>query len=58
VLFVAEVEYVVVTVPDVNRQEGSTPDATVIDVGVPTFLVTFTVFTTCGEGPMQPSALT
>ena len=48
----------VVVVPLVNWQEGSTPEKIVIAVGVPTVGVTLTVLVTIEEGPLQPFAVT
>ena len=58
VLLVAVVEYVVVVVPLVNRQEGSVPEEMVIAVGVPMVGVTVTGRVTCADGPLQPLAVT
>jgi hypothetical protein len=52
VLLVAVVVYVVVVVPLVSWQEGSTPADTVIAVGVPTVGVTLTVLVTMCRRPV------
>jgi hypothetical protein len=45
-------------VPLVSWHVGSVPPDIVIAVGVPTVGVTFTVLVTCGDGPLQPLAVT